>query len=72
LSVDADQDSAMLVVVRDVAATLDGTDGACVSAQGLVEPVTEARDEAFPLASNASTASVYAVPQASPETVVPG
>src|SRR5262245_32621773 len=62
----------MLVVVRDVAVTPDGTDGACVSAHGLVEPVTVARDETFPWAWNASTASVYAFPQTSPDTVVPG
>ena len=58
LSVDAFQMSAMLVAVRELATTPDGAEGACVSGQASVEPITEARLDALPSASKASTSNV--------------
>ena len=58
LSVEADQESAMLVAVREVALTFVGAVGACVSAQADVDDVICARVEWLPAASKASTANV--------------
>ena len=63
LSVEADQVSAMLVAVRELATTSAGAVGACVSGQASVEPITDAFGDALPAASKASTSNVYAVPQ---------
>ena len=56
LSLEADQVSAMLVAVRELATTPAGIVGACVSGQASVEPITDARLDALPSASKASTA----------------
>jgi hypothetical protein len=72
LSDEGDQDSAMLVAVRDVAETLVGAVGGWESAHGEVVAVTDALLERLPALSKASTASVYAVPQTSAATVPPG
>ena len=72
MSVAADQVSAMLVAVRELATTPVGAEGACVSGQASVEPITDARWDALPSASKASTANVYALPQLRPEIVVGG
>jgi hypothetical protein len=63
LSLDADQPSAMLVAVREVATTFAGEVGACVSGQADVAPVTDALPDRLPAASYASTWNVYDVPQ---------
>jgi hypothetical protein len=70
LSVEADQPSAMLVAVRELALTFVGTEGVCVSAQADVEPTIVDFGDRLPAASYASTSNVYAVPHVKPETEV--
>jgi hypothetical protein len=69
LSLEADQDNETLVCVAPDTAKPDGTDGACPSAHAEVAEATLACPDRLPAASNASTESVYDVPQESPENV---
>ena len=62
----------MLVAVRELATTPAGAEGACVSGQASVEPITDARLDVLPASSKASTSNVKALPQLRPEAVVCG
>ena len=66
LSVDADQESAMLVAVRTVAVTLVGAVGDCVSAHAAVETVTLHGSSGCPRRRTRQPRTAYAVPQLSP------
>ena len=71
MSLDADQERAILVPVTAPTVNPDGTDGGCVSPVGhaAVVAVTDACGDRFPAASKASTPRAYDVPHVSPENV---